>query len=106
MKRLASPDASESNKRFGNALRIARISAGLTQSALAGAVGLERTSITNIESGSQTVTVPTLVKLCEILDVSPAQLVPVESEGGGLAGLKGQYFNMARKILRKSSGSR
>ena len=104
MKGLSPENAPELNRRFGERLRELRSQAGMTQAALASAVGLERTSITNIESGAQTVTIPTLVRLCAILNVSPSILVPLEMEEAStsLADIKGQYANLARKILKNA----
>jgi transcriptional regulator with XRE-family HTH domain len=47
-----------------------------TQGELAGLVGLERTSITNIESGAQKVPLHVLYRLCEELGVQIADVLP------------------------------
>lgn len=52
----------------------------LTQGALAAQVGLERTSITNIENGNQKVTLHVLYGLCEALGVGVADVLPAVSE--------------------------
>jgi len=48
----------------------------LTQSELADLVGLERTSITNIENGNQKIPVHVLFRLCEQLNVSVHEVLP------------------------------
>src|SRR4051812_16001284 len=52
----------------------------LTQSALANEVGLERTSITNIERGNQKVPLHVLYRICEILQVPIAEILPTLAE--------------------------
>lgn len=52
----------------------------LTQAELAGKVGLERTSITNIEKGNQKVPLHVLYKLCEVLKVDISSVLPALSE--------------------------
>lgn len=105
MKAYAPTDTAELNKRFGERLRELRKRAGMTQGALAQSIGLERTSITNIESGLQTVNVPTLVRICEVLRITPSQVVPLEirSTGKALSHMPGQYALLAREILKNSS---
>ena len=48
----------------------------LTQGALAQEVGLGRTSITNIEHGNQKVPLHVLYRICEVLHVPIAELLP------------------------------
>jgi transcriptional regulator with XRE-family HTH domain len=48
----------------------------LTQGELADLVGLERTSITNIENGNQKVPLHVLFRICEQLGANPAELLP------------------------------
>lgn len=52
----------------------------LTQAELALQVGLERTSITNIEKGTQKVPLHVLFRLCEVLRVPVAELLPTVGE--------------------------
>lgn len=52
---------------LGQRIRALRRARGLTQEQLAGLVGLERTSITNIESGNQQVTLSKLILIAEAL---------------------------------------
>lgn len=50
-------------------VRILREKRGLTRGALATAVGVVTTSITNIESGRQCPSLPMLLRLCDELEV-------------------------------------
>jgi transcriptional regulator with XRE-family HTH domain len=52
----------------------------LTQAKLAEEVGLERTSITNIELGNQKVPLHVLYRICEVLQVSINEVLPPLSE--------------------------
>lgn len=52
----------------------------LTQAELAKAVGLERTSITNLEKGSQKVPLHVLYAVCRALNVDVADVLPPLSE--------------------------
>lgn len=61
---------------FGKLIRQLRDEAGLTQSALAGRVGLSRTSITNIELGQQHIPIHVLYTLASALGVAPEKLLP------------------------------
>lgn len=52
----------------------------LTQSELAREVGLERTSITNIENGNQKVPLHVLYRICEVLQVSILEVLPAVAD--------------------------
>lgn len=52
----------------------------MTQAELAKQVGLERTSITNIEKGSQKVPLHVLYRLCEVLKVDVLSVLPKLSD--------------------------
>lgn len=69
-------------REFGLALRQAREEAGLTQEALGRTVGLSRTSITNIERGTQPVAIHTLLRLGRAVDKTPDELLPRLQETG------------------------
>ena len=66
-------------------LRLAREAAGLTQEALASRIGLTRTSITNIERGSQHIPLHLLFAIAGAVGVEAATLLPsprdAQSEG-------------------------
>lgn len=61
---------------FGRALRSAREDAELTQKQLAERVGLSRTSVTNIERGSQHVALHQLFLFAAAVGVEPSALLP------------------------------
>lgn len=63
---------------FGRQLRARRRQAHLTQEQLADRVGLSRTSITNIEKGTQHTALHVLYQLAGALGVTPADLLPVQ----------------------------
>lgn len=56
-------------------LKRARLHANLTQMELSDAAGLSRTSITNLETARQNITLATLWKLARILHVTPCDLM-------------------------------
>lgn len=60
----------------GELIREARKKLGLTQTALAAAVGLTRTSVVNIEGGKQKMLLHTLFDIAHALDVEPPELLP------------------------------
>lgn len=65
---------------IGKRVAAARTAAGMTQLALAEALSLSRTSVTNIESGRQKLLVHTLLQLAAILQIDVMELLPrVES---------------------------
>src|SRR3954453_20573545 len=61
---------------FGQLLREARISADLTQQDVARRVGLTRTSITNIERGTQHISLHQLFLLANAVGKEPTDLLP------------------------------
>src|ERR1700722_151166 len=61
---------------FGQRVRSARLDLGLNQEALGHRVGLERSSISNVEKGRQRVQLHMLLEFAAALDVPPAQLLP------------------------------
>lgn len=63
-------------KLIGERIRKEREKHRFKQIELARMVGLERTSITNIESGKQNVTAFALYKMCEIFQVDIIDLLP------------------------------
>jgi transcriptional regulator with XRE-family HTH domain len=63
-------------KEFGRLLKAARKDARLTQNEVAGRVGLSRTSITNIERGTQHIPLHQLFLLASAVGVTPAALLP------------------------------
>lgn len=63
-------------REFGRSLKKARAEAKLTQREVAGRVGLTRTSITNIERGTQHISLHQLFLLASAVGVSPEELLP------------------------------
>ena len=63
---------------FGRLLREKRIAGRLTQQAVAERVGLNRTSITNIELGKQHIPLHMLFELASAVSTSPDELLPSE----------------------------
>ena len=74
-------------QRFGQHLRQARKSAGLSQADLAIAIKLTRTSISNIEKGRQKVLLHTFVELLHVLNMKSAELLPAAQSSPVLSGL-------------------
>ena len=72
-------DYAEFYKQVGQRIRSKRGST-LSQEALATAVGLTRTSISNIESGRQKMLLHTLVDIADALRIDAAQLLPTRPE--------------------------
>lgn len=64
--------------RLGRRIRETRRAAELTQEDLSSRVGLTRTSISNIERGTQPVSVKLLLQFAEAMGVEPAGLLPGE----------------------------
>jgi transcriptional regulator with XRE-family HTH domain len=63
---------------LGARLRAKRETAGLKQSDIAEAVGISRTSLTNIECGRQRLLVDQLSMICTRLGTSPEEIIPGE----------------------------
>ena len=68
------------HKAIGAELKKIRKKKGYNQSDLAEKIGLERTSITNIETGRQKATVTVLYKICGLFDIEISDLLPRLSE--------------------------
>lgn len=69
---------------FGERVRAARRASNLSQEALAGHVGLTRSSIANLESGRQHPPVYILALLADALSIPESDLLPVRQERSGL----------------------
>jgi len=61
---------------FGKLLKQRRTEVKLSQKDFARAVGLSRTSVTNIECGRQPVSLPSLYAMADVLQVDVADLLP------------------------------
>ena len=80
-------------KRFGKLLAGRRTDAGMSQEAFAKAVGLSRTSITNIERGRQPITLHTLYSMADILGVEAGDLLPAAPKNTVALALTGESAN-------------
>jgi transcriptional regulator with XRE-family HTH domain len=65
---------------LGQAIRRVRRKASVTQAALGEAVGLSRTSITNLERGRQHIPTHILIAIGRSLNTDPRELLPSASE--------------------------
>ena len=63
-------------EQFGQRVRSARLKRGMNQEALGHRVGLERSSISNVEKGRQRVQLHMLLEFAAALNLAPAQLLP------------------------------
>jgi transcriptional regulator with XRE-family HTH domain len=95
-------------EQLGQSLTKARRQRRLTQSRLAAAVSVSRTSITNIEKGRQVVPAHLLAKLAQTLNVPIADLVPANDgldAGGGvdlqLSALKPEQREWATRVIAR-----
>jgi len=75
---------------LGRNLQMARMAAGMTQMALAEAAGIARATVTQLESATGDPCLSTLVKLAEVLKVSPMLLLMQENELRGFQELLGK----------------
>ena len=66
-------------KQIGQGIRDARVEAHLTQSQLGDAVGLTRTSITNLEAGRQHIPLHVVARIAAVLKVPARDLFPEDS---------------------------
>jgi transcriptional regulator with XRE-family HTH domain len=85
---------------FGRRLRRARKQATLTQDRLAQRVGLTRTSITNIEQGTQHVGLHLLYQLAKAVGLAPVELLPDESTVADDGDLSAQLPSALRRSER------
>jgi len=80
-------DHSEFYQQVGQSIR-SRRGKNLSQEALSSAVGLTRTSISNIESGRQKMLLHTFVDIADALKVDPANLLPTRPSPAGAVGVE------------------
>jgi len=64
---------------LGEAFRRLRITHNLTQEDVARALGLSRTSVTNIEKGNQKILAYTLLAAADVFKVEPSELLHAQS---------------------------
>ena len=60
---------------LGRAVRARRVQLGLSQEKLAGASGLDRSFVGQIDRGERNVTLPTLLRIALALDTTPGTLI-------------------------------
>ena len=96
-------------REFGDILRSRRALLGLTQGELAERLGLQRTSITNMESGNQIPSLPYVIAIAQLFDIEPSVLIPrVQAPiaaGGTYSRKISDYQNIASEILRDVSSA-
>ena len=61
--------------RFGNSVRELREKRGLSQEKLAFEIGMDLTSVNEVENGRRNTTLRTIVKLAKVLGVKPSDLL-------------------------------
>ena len=61
---------------IGQQIRAERVKRGLPQQVLADALGVLRTSVTNMEAGRSRITVNQLIVIAECLDIATIDLIP------------------------------
>jgi len=66
-------------RNVGKMIREGRKQRKLSQATLASAIGLTRTSISNIEKGRQKFLIHTFYEIVEVLGIPPSALLPAES---------------------------
>jgi len=85
-------------KQVGQNIRRARVALQKTQDELAIAVGLPRTSISNIEQGRQQILLHTLFEIARTLNAAPDDFLPRPSQPGALmAGTERKLATLADK---------
>lgn len=85
-------------KSVGKRIKIARIKKETTQEQLAGIVGISVTHMSNIESGSASMSLPTLVSIANALDASLDELM-----SGSIVKNKHIYAKDIREALEDCS---
>lgn len=68
--------ATDLDKVIGRRLTAARLARGLTQSVLARTIGVTFQQVQKYESGANRIAVSTLSRLCDALDLNPADFFP------------------------------
>jgi len=68
-------------KKIGLKIKLLRIERKISQQDLAAACNFEKSNLARIEAGRTNPTVATLLKICQVLDVSISQLFDFEEVG-------------------------
>lgn len=90
------------NSLVGGELRKRREAAGISQSALADALQLSRSSVTNIEMGRQPLSVQHLYIAAQVLGLSARDLLP---EAGHCGRSSGRQSKEAEDLLQRLEAS-
>jgi transcriptional regulator with XRE-family HTH domain len=77
---------SEVLKRFGEKLREVRVRAGISQEKLAELAGLHRTYVSSVERGKRNISLESIEKLANALEVTLADLMPASGRASGGGG--------------------
>ncbi len=72
--------ADQLSEALGASIRRHRLAVGLSQAALAEALSLSRTSVTNIECGRQPLSVSSLYEVARVVGVAAAELLPEDTD--------------------------
>ncbi|MDD7936151.1 helix-turn-helix transcriptional regulator [Actinomycetospora straminea] len=91
-------------REFGERLHDKRVQAGMSQEALGAAVGLNRTSISNIEKGRQRLLMHQLPVLAGLLSTTTEDLLPAAPAPDALGGLTGADRD-AVNAIRQARGA-
>ncbi len=86
------------NKSIGNKLRLIRQNCGLTQTQVAQALGVDRTTYGGYENSRTEPSLATLVKLSQIFRVEPTAILPSENDNLTLNDFEDSYDNTAKPI--------
>lgn len=84
------------SKIVGRILAEKRIELGLTQSDVADALRLQRTSISNIESGNQVLMLDVFYEFCQILKLDPAGVIGEATSSQG-------HIDQIEKIVQQAT---
>ncbi|MPZ67876.1 MAG: helix-turn-helix domain-containing protein [Pseudonocardiaceae bacterium] len=87
-------------REFGQRLHDARTAAKISQENLGARIGLNRTSISNIEKGRQRLLVHQLPVLARVLGMAPDELLPVGPSAGPLDGVPADARDWAMQVLQ------
>ena len=60
---------------IGNKLKFFRMKNNMTQQEVCEAIGIERTSVTNIEAGRNNMTIEQLLGFCEVFNITPNDML-------------------------------
>jgi transcriptional regulator with XRE-family HTH domain len=65
---------------LGEDLRLARFRKGMTQGAVARAIGIQRVTLNNKEAARQGISITQFLDWCDVLGVDPAQVIAKVAE--------------------------